>query len=237
MSDGMSAQCKICHNQYHAENRNIILIKQKQHYQTLKKRAKPKLDGKICSNCNQYKTIDQYHKTNCSNLGVYSWCKICQGESYKNWVINNADVIKKSHKVYYSKRRLEPVYRLSMNVSAYIRRSILATKPFHVSKSLEKEIFKRLPYTAAELKSHIESLWETWMNWDNYGVYDKSKLTWQIDHIIPKSKLTFDSLDCENFQKLWALENLRPLETIANIKKGNKPVSLADETQKRASGV
>ncbi|MCK9567743.1 hypothetical protein M0R72_02185 [Candidatus Pacearchaeota archaeon] len=214
---------KVCHNQYHTEHRSVILTKQKQHYQTLKKRAKPKLDGKICSNCNQYKTIDQYHKTNYSNLGVYE----NRGEKTPSG----------SHKIYYSKRRLDPVHRLSMNVSAYIRRSILANKPFHVSKSLEKEIFKRLPYTAAELKAHIESLWETWMNWDNYGVYDKSKLTWQIDHVIPKSKLTFDSLDCENFQKLWTLDNLRPLETIANIKKGNKPVSLVDEAQRRASGV
>jgi len=62
------------------------------------------------------------------------------------------------------------------------------------------------------------------------------KLTWQIDHIIPKSKRTFESLDCENFKKLWALENLRPLETIANIKKGNKLISL-DEAQRRVSGV
>jgi hypothetical protein len=82
-------------------------------------------------------------------------------------------------------------------------------------------------YTSEELKSHIESLWEPWMNWDNYGKFYKNKITWQIDHIIPKSKLTFASLDDENFQKLWALDNLRPLETIANIKKRDKILSEA----------
>jgi hypothetical protein len=101
------------------------------------------------------------------------------------------------------------------------------SKQFHVSKNLEKEILKRLPYTADELRLHIESLWEPWMNWDNYGKFDKNKKTWQIDHIIPQSKLPFDFLDHKNFLKLWALENLQPLETIANIKKGNKIIPKA----------
>lgn len=59
-------------------------------------------------------------------------------------------------------------------------------------------------------------------NWDNYGKYDSTRKTWQIDHIIPQSKLRFSSFNDENFKKLWALNNLRPLETVANIKKGNK---------------
>jgi 5-methylcytosine-specific restriction endonuclease McrA len=60
------------------------------------------------------------------------------------------------------------------------------------------------------------------MNWDNYGKYNKDKMTWQIDHKIPQSKLPFKSFDDDNFRKLWALDNLQPLETVANIKKGNR---------------
>lgn len=82
--------------------------------------------------------------------------------------------------------------------------------------------FQHLPYTLKELKTHIESLWEPWMNWENYGSYNKDYPTWQIDHIIPQSKLPFDKFEDENFQKCWALSNLRPLDTIANIKKSNK---------------
>lgn len=81
---------------------------------------------------------------------------------------------------------------------------------------------QHLPYLVEELKSHIESLWESWMTWDNYGSYDYNRKTWQIDHIVPQSKLPYSSMNDENFQKCWALSNLRPLETIANIKKSNK---------------
>jgi uncharacterized Fe-S center protein len=49
-----------------------------------------------------------------------------------------------------------------------------------------------------------------------------NKRTWNIDHIIPQSSLPYNSMEEENFQKCWALENLRPMEAFANIKKGKK---------------
>lgn len=91
--------------------------------------------------------------------------------------------------------------------------------------NLNKAIFAYLPYTAEQLKQHIESLWEEWMSWDNYGRFHPEHKTWQIDHVIPQSKLSFSNFEDESFQKLWALSNLRPLETIANIKKSNKVLS------------
>lgn len=53
-------------------------------------------------------------------------------------------------------------------------------------------------------------------HWDNYGTY------WNIDHIKPQSKLWYDSFECQNFLECWSLDNLRPLEVIKNMKKGNK---------------
>ena len=51
------------------------------------------------------------------------------------------------------------------------------------------------------------------MTWDNNGMYSKSKLTWQIDHIIPisyaKSEEEIYKLNhYSNFQPLWAKDNL-----------------------------
>jgi 5-methylcytosine-specific restriction endonuclease McrA len=61
------------------------------------------------------------------------------------------------------------------------------------------------------------------MNWDNYGVYLKNKdKKWHIDHIIPQSTLPYTNMEDENFKKCWALENLRPLESVENMKKGSK---------------
>ena len=39
-----------------------------------------------------------------------------------------------------------------------------------------------------EFKSHLESLWEPWMNWENRGLYNgELNYGWDIDHIIPVS--------------------------------------------------
>ena len=61
---------------------------------------------------------------------------------------------------------------------------------------------KYLSYTILELKFHLESLFEPWMNWSNWGIYDKkswndkdpSTWKWNIDHIIPQSKLPYKSI-------------------------------------------
>ena len=61
------------------------------------------------------------------------------------------------------------------------------------------------------------------MAWDNYGGRTEDpRKTWHIDHIIPHSSFNYISLEDTEFQKCWALENLRPLEKIENMKKGNR---------------
>ena len=45
--------------------------------------------------------------------------------------------------------------------------------------------------------------------------------TWIIDHVIPQAALSYDSLVHPNFQKCWALENLRPLESYENLSKSS----------------
>ena len=74
---------------------------------------------------------------------------------------------------------------------------------------------KYVGYTVQELVKHIESKFEDWMSWDNYG-------KWHIDHIKPKSLFNYTSFFDEDFKKCWALSNLQPLEAIENIKKRNK---------------
>ena len=83
-------------------------------------------------------------------------------------------------------------------------------------------ISKYLPYSMIELKEHLEKQFEPWMNWNNHGSVKSDHKTWQIDHIIPQSKFPYTYMSDDNFKKCWALENLQPLEAIANIKKSNK---------------
>jgi hypothetical protein len=115
--------------------------------------------------------------------------------------------------------RKNPEIRLRNNVSTSIRMAL----KFHKASKNRMSILKYLPYTINDLKKHLESQFESWMNWGNFGgrSYEKRK-TWWIDHIVPQSNFHFTSMDSPEFIKCWELKNLQPLEKLENIKKGNK---------------
>jgi len=116
----------------------------------------------------------------------------------------------------YRMRRPDPrktniCLRLHHSISVIIRSAI---------KKDRESIKHKLDYTIYELKKHLEAQFEPWMSWDNWGIYDPSTWTWQIDHIIPRSNLQYKTMDDENFKKCWALDNLRPLNSKVNIMDG-----------------
>ena len=114
------------------------------------------------------------------------------------------------------KRNEDPSYKIQTNVSRLVRMYL------HKGGG-EKNVrlWNILPYTPQELREHLESQFEDWMSWDNYGT---GKGKWNVDHIIPQSKLLYDSLEHPNFFKCWDLSNLRPLCSIENISKGNRDI-------------
>jgi 5-methylcytosine-specific restriction endonuclease McrA len=71
-------------------------------------------------------------------------------------------------------------------------------------------------YSLEDLKKYLESKFDGFMNWKNYGSY------WHIDHITPIDYFNITSTTCEDFKKCWSLSNLQPLEAKENIKKSNK---------------
>lgn len=88
-------------------------------------------------------------------------------------------------------------------------------------------IFRFLPYSLEQLMSHLESQFEPWMNWDNHGLFSRSRKTWQIDHIVPDSYFIYLSPKDKSFNDSWALNNLRPLESMANILKSDSVEDVA----------
>jgi len=132
----------------------------------------------------------------------------------------NYEKIKKYRKCWQkNKRDADPAYRLRYNVGRAVRSALIKAG---YSKS-NASFFDYVDYTAKELKCHFELLFESWMNWNNYGNYKIGGIQrWNIDHIVPQSKLPYDSMAHENFKKCWALHNLRPMESIENIKKRQK---------------
>lgn len=115
------------------------------------------------------------------------------------------------------KYHTNPEYKLRRNVSSSINQALKSN-----NSKKEGSVLQYLPFTIQELKAHLESLFEPWMCWENHGKYNPNVLTWQIDHIIPHSSFCYKNMNCDEFKKCWSLENLRPLETIENTKKGHK---------------
>jgi hypothetical protein len=133
----------------------------------------------------------------------------------------SSDEFKKARNEKRKKLRKENIF---FKLKENIRKSIY--KAFNRQKLKKSESsFKNLPYTVLQLKEHLEKQFEPWMNWDNYGVYKiGGEKKWNIDHIIPQSKLVFTSYNDDNFKKCWSLENLRPLEATENFSKKDKTI-------------
>ena len=133
-------------------------------------------------------------------------------EYRKNRRQENIEDIRRYNREYRKKRRQQdPAWKLAHNIGCVVRDAI---KKEGSSKKGES-VLQHLPYTAEQLKEHIESKWAEGMSWQNYG-------EWHIDHIYPQSKLPYDSMEHPNFLKCWALDNLQPLWAEENRKKSNK---------------
>lgn len=209
-------RCKNCKKEY-----------DKIRLQNLRKKNPPTIRLKIknpyCNKCGSLKNIS---------------CKNCKKEKNKlkhklNYIPKprkrlSKEEIKNRRKAYNLKRReknkIDINYKIRTSISAAIFKAL---KSKNGTKN-KQSCLKFLPYTIIDLKNHIEYLFESWMTWDNWGKYnniswndnDSKTWTWQLDHIIPQSKFKFLSMENEEFQKCWALENLRPYSAKLNITEG-----------------
>lgn len=131
-------------------------------------------------------------------------------------------------KYFTEKRASNPEFK----IRGLLSNSVLKWLKRNDSNKNGKSILQNLPYTMAELRTHLEFQFESWMNWENHGKYRKtvwddnnqSTWTWQIDHIIPCSDLPYASMEDENFRTCWALANLRPLSAKQNIEDGTRRI-------------
>ncbi len=195
-----------------------------------------------CKDCNKAYRLENKEKIKAYNLDYYAKNKMRLNENSikynsenveslkeygKNYRSINRDVISVKAKVYRKNRYHKDVaFRLRAMASTIVSRS-LKQNSFRKSGSSSMDF---LPWSIEELKIHLEKLFEPWMNWSNWGRYEPSSWdehkpstwTWQIDHIVPQSKLPYSSVGDDNFKKCWSLENLRPLSSKTNILDGNR---------------
>ena len=183
-----------------------------------------KYDCKSCRNLKEKIRLSDPEKREKEKIRNRLWRKNnpqSSKDTVKKYRNSNKEKFKKYQRDYARRKRKENVaYKLSSNTSRAIRYCLFTYAK--IEKTLPT--FEALGYSVEQLKEHLEKQFEPWMNWNNYGKFDKYKKTWQIDHIVPASSFIYASMQDEQFKKCWALENLRPLEAIENIKKGDRLV-------------
>jgi hypothetical protein len=218
--------CKNCYNkQYYLDNKGAILANNKDYYLNNKESIAETNGQYYLNNKNIY---DQYHKD--YRLENKEKIKKSKKDFY---LINKKKIIRSSIKYSTFKLKNDPAFKLRSVISASIRSAL---KRLKVSKN-GKSFTKYITYSVDELKAYLEQQFESWMTWNNYGMYnvktwddnDQSTWTWNIDHIIPQSKLLYTSMADDNFKKCWALENLRPLSAKQNLLKSNSVIEADNE--------
>lgn len=171
-------------NDYYQTNKEKIKIQRKQRYDTNKDNIDKQ---KIC----------EYHKE------YYQKNKEKIKERVKEYQSKTVDKKNERLKV---RRETEPIFKLKNNLRKSVARGL---KQINENKQSKTELI--LGCSFAEFKQYLESQFETWMTWENYGnpkdgIFEPNK-TWDIDHKIPQSKgLTYDEVI-----KLNHYTNLQPL--------------------------
>ena len=203
---------------------------------------------KKCTTCGVTKSLDEYYARKASKDGKRTGCRGCEKEyrerNKERIKARKAEYYQENKKAHYARvkkyregsnrekyllksreryqtkkkeihaqrlkrRRENPSVNLRHSVGLAVYQAIKRTGNTKGGKT-----FDALPYTPQQLKEHIESQFQEGMTWDNHG-------EWHIDHIIPQAALQYDSLEHENFQKCWALDNLQPLWAADNIRKSS----------------
>ena len=121
---------------------------------------------------------------------------------------NREKLIKYSCDYHLDKMKNDMLYRFSSNIRNLIKISIKSRGYKKSSKTGDI-----LGCTTNEFKDYIESKFESWMTWENRGIYNgEINYGWDIDHIIPISSAETE----EDVIRLNHYTNLQPLCSYTN---------------------
>ena len=203
-----------------------------------------------CDLAGQPQPLSSFHKAAKNKDGLLGLCKKCNKRKVKKWNTDNRDYrlarskqwrennkeLKKKRDTAYREQNREKIreyfrsekhvkrrrernkeyyhnnihYKLKIRVSSSVRGFLRRG-----GKTKGGSTFDHLPYTPQDLKEHIEKQFDEHMTWENWGSY------WHLDHIKPQAAFNYDCLAHPDFQKCWALENLRPLKATENLRKSS----------------
>lgn len=187
-TDGLEQTCSLCKKRYVEENKEKIRERRKAYYWENPERHRQYTAEWVKKNQERIKTYKQkWYQENKSRLRDIN----------RKW--NQKNEMKK----YY----LDISFRLKKILRTELRSAV--KRDWKKGKTLDL-----LGCSISFLKSHLESMFDKYMSWDNYGTY------WHIDHIVPIA--SFDLSDPEQQKLCFHYSNLQPLEATENMRKGAK---------------
>jgi hypothetical protein len=198
---------KICkyNKEYREDNKEKIKNHLKINEDKIKEREKKYRENnkeKICKYNKEYKQ----NTLNKNKIKLYM-------KTYRK--INHDKILEQQKQYIRERKKIDVLFRLSTRVRALICNSF--TRNGHKKNSQTQDI---LGCTFDQLKQHLESKFELWMNWDNRGLYNSTyNYGWDIDHKTPLATAKTE----EDIIRLNHYTNLQPLCSKINreIKKDN----------------
>jgi hypothetical protein len=195
---GYRSQCISCENEYKEANKDKL----KEYF---KNRVYDPSIKKEYYLLNKERIKDNYRK-------YYENNKESKLEYQKEYQKNNKD---KRNSYLIERRQNDPLFKLITNV-----RNLIYNSFYYNGYSKNSKTEELLGCSFEELKQHLESKFEPWMDWNNRGLYNgELNYGWDIDHVIPLSSVNEES----DIIKLNHYTNLQPLCSKINrdIKKDN----------------
>lgn len=178
--------------------------KKKEYYLLNREKIKEKQkDNRVKYRLNNKEKIKEKHKE----------YRIKNKEKIKQYYIDNKErdrerinEYRRNHRKL--KRENDPLYKLVCNIRCLVSNSLR-----YRGYSKKSKTYQILGCSFEEFKLYLESKFEVWMSWDNYGKYNgELNFGWDIDHIIPISKAITE----EEIINLNHFENLQPLCSYTN---------------------
>lgn len=205
--DGLSINCKECRRgisiEYIKDNKERIYKGNRDFYEKnkehiMKKHAEYRENNK-----------DKIKKYYLDNKEVIS-------ENKREYYLNNKEKIREDrnnnkerrNRNRRNRRLNDPLYVLTER----IRNSIICSIS-NIGCKKNKKSEDILGCSFLEFRSYIESKFESWMTWENYGKYNgELNFGWDIDHIIPTSSVLTE----EDAYRINHYTNLQPLCSYTN---------------------
>lgn len=206
--DGYKSQCKLCVSISGKAYRENPIVKENN---------KRKQAEWVKNNDGRKEYFKSYQEKNADKIKEYSkeWHlknKTTRNTNSLNYYYDNKEIINQKVKL---KRQTDILTKIKHNISSLIRQSIKRQGLIKQTKTISI-----LGCSYNDFREHLESKFEPWMTWDNYGLYNGTpNYGWDIDHVRPmnSAKTEDDIINLNHYT------NLKPLcsHVNRNIKKGS----------------